>query len=249
METPANSAPPEDLAPYTLTDASEILAVLRAIDERNTPLQIRIHADQAPVPSSLLEMDAGAASLVLDNPAGRAFGRQAESAESVRVHASLDRVHIQFDATPVLPCVHQDREALRAPLPSRLIRVQRRDYFRVGIPVSHPVLCHVPLARGTAELPLVDISAGGVALYDDAGQLQHVRGTIYQNCAITLSGIGTVTVTLRIAYVQQQTLPNGKRRCRVGCAYVDPRGLTLNTIQRYVTKLEREALARERGFD
>jgi hypothetical protein len=48
--------------------------------------------------------------------------------------------------------------------------------------------------------------------------------------------------------VRQKTFPNDTTRLRVGCAFVQPSGMTLSIIQRYVSKLERETIAKQRGL-
>ena len=116
----------------------------------------------------------------------------------------------------------------------------------------NPVMCTITLSEDTktrkVRLPLADISIGGIGLYDEQQLPEHSIGTIYEDCQIVLPEVGNLTVALRIQHVTDQTLTNGKTRLRLGCAFVNPSNSAINMVQRYVGRLERELLAKKRGF-
>ncbi|KAF1024013.1 MAG: Flagellar brake protein YcgR [Paracidovorax wautersii] len=126
--------------------------------------------------------------------------------------------------------------------------MQRRDVFRVRTPVAQPVLCLVNTGGQEVALPLDDIGAGGVGLFDDAGTLDPTVGKVYRACRLELPEIGSVPVDLRVAQAREVTLPNGRVRQRLGFAYEGHNARAQQLIQRYVIQLEREAIARRRGL-
>lgn len=231
--------------PYALTSPSEIIGVLRTIVRSRAMLQLRVPPSVASVVTALLHVDAGA--LVLDNP-GEALMRRIVRAEQVILETSLDQVRVHFRLAGIEPHVHEGREALRARLPTHVLRMQRRDAFRVPTSAARPVLCRIPVDGREVALPLDDIGAGGVGLFDDAGALPHARGAVIKGCRIDLPDVGPVTVDLRVMQAREIELPNGKVRHRLGCCYDGDLGRAQQTIQRYVSQLEREAIARRRGL-
>jgi c-di-GMP-binding flagellar brake protein YcgR len=142
--------------------------------------------------------------------------------------------------------------ALKIALPASLIRLQRREYYRMSTPVSNPVRVSIPLPAelggGTNSFPLADISCGGIAILDNKLMLGDTIGKNYIDCRIDLPEIGTVASTLQIRNCLDMTLLNNKSNRRLGCQFVDISRGMLALVQRYITKLERERNARIAGL-
>jgi c-di-GMP-binding flagellar brake protein YcgR len=142
--------------------------------------------------------------------------------------------------------------ALRADIPPSLIRLQRREYYRMETPVSNPVRAIIPLppelGAGTGVFPLHDISCGGIAILDNKMQLSTTIGEQLSNCRIELPEIGPVTVSLEIRNSLDLTLLNNKTNRRLGLQFVDISRGGMAGVQRYITKLERERNARLAGL-
>ena len=234
-------------SPYALHKPLEIIGVLREIQEKGVLLQLRSQPGFASILTTVLHIDADRNTVVFDGVASNLTVRLI-AAPSAIFETALDKVHVHFTTGPLNECLYEEESALCTEIPAELIRQQRRDFFRVETPKIKPVMCKVTLKSSIVHLPLSDISGGGLCLYDDTRQLDHTIGTIYDKCAIELPEIGLVDVMLRIVQTRELTLPNGKPSYRIGCSYLAPSGATLNTIQRYIGKLEREAIARQRGF-
>ena len=102
--------------------------------------------------------------------------REAQQNENVLRHqhlvcsTALDKVKIKFACKGIELVDADGGRALRMPLPREMIRLQRREHFRMPIPLSAPVKCAIfplekeqgPAAR--VELSVHDISGGGIAV-------------------------------------------------------------------------------------
>src|SRR5699024_10981172 len=100
---------------------------------------------------------------------------------------------------PAQTIMHDGRQALQFPFPHALRRIQRRDHFRVDIPVSAPLWCQVPASEKTTEtLRVKDISAGGLALFDPETLVDAGVGSRLEACTLELPDIGTITFTLTV---------------------------------------------------
>jgi c-di-GMP-binding flagellar brake protein YcgR len=173
-------------------------------------------------------------------------------AGKVRCETTLDKIRILFTADKLRPTLYQGDAALRADIPPSLIRLQRREYYRMETPVSNPVRAIIPLppelGAGTGVFPLHDISCGGIAILDNKMQLSTTIGEKLPNCRIELPEIGPVTVTLEIRNSLDMTLLNNKTNRRLGLQFVDISRGGMAGVQRYITKLERERNARLAGL-
>ena len=238
--------------PYSVASPLEILAILRSVQRKNSLIRLHVPGRVATMLTMLLEIDTNTKTLVFDSAAEEELNERILSFEKLTFETAVEKIHVQFSTTQLTPCMHGDRPAFRADFPTELIYQQRRILFRIATPVLDPVLCRIPVTgvhgKQVVSVPLYDISGGGLAIFDDEERLDHTIGTIYNDCSIDLPGLGTISVALRIQHVRQKTFPNDTTRLRVGCAFVQPSGMTLSIIQRYVSKLERETIAKQRGL-
>lgn len=248
MTTNPTSATQDFDHPYAVTSALEIISVLKNIQMRQALLQLRIQPGTGSIVTTLLNVDNEGNALIFDSAPTEQLTQRITAAGRLNFEASVDSVHVSFQTGPAVACTHEDAPALRVPFPSQLIRVQRRDYFRIATPVSRPVMCTIKVDDKPHSLPLDDISVGGISIFDDGAALDHTIGVVYEDCTVLLPDIGTITVTLRVAHYKEITLPNGRVRYRLGCSFESPNGATVNLVQRYVTQLQREEIARRRGF-
>lgn len=246
------TGPLGDDDPFRITASREIIALLRSIEKSKSLIRMHDRRNNTAIITTLLELDTHNNAIIIDSAPDQALNNRLTALNEIFFETSLDRVHVKFTTTEITQCLHDNQPALRMAIPTEVSRVQRRDFFRIATPVVNPIRCVVPLPKGsnpgTASLPLDDISVGGIAIFDDGQLLDHTVGAIYNDCVIDLPGVGAITVNLSLAHAQTVNLPNDKTRHRLGCEFAAPSGATLNLVQRYVAALERELIAKKRGF-
>jgi c-di-GMP-binding flagellar brake protein YcgR len=238
--------------PYAITSALEILAILRSIQNQKALIQIHAKQPNTTFITTLLEIDADNGAIKLDTAREDIWNKRILTAEHISFEASANKIRIQFAATQVTACLQDNQPALLVAIPTELIRLQRRDHFRINTPVIKPVLCNVSIktfaGNKAVNLPLENISCGGLSMFDDEQLLDHAQSTVYKDCVITLPDVGSISVTLQLTHALPQEMASGKIRHHLGCAFVNPPASAINLLQRYVGKLERELIAKERGF-
>jgi flagellar brake protein len=237
---------------YEVESRREIVALLRQIVEKKQLVRMMIKGEADVCVTSLLQVDADNDTLVLDRSVSREQNERIAAAKSVRCETSLDKIRILFALENLRETAFEGGSALRADVPASLIRLQRREFYRMPTPVTNPVRATVPLplelGGGTAVLPLSDISCGGIALLDNRHELGTTIGQTYLNCRIDLPEIGPVTCSLQIRNTIEMTLLNNKTSRRLGCQFADISRGNMAAVQRYITKLERERNARLAGL-
>lgn len=251
MQTDNYSSENEYLNSYTITSQREVVALLRAIEEKKQLIRMLIHGGTEAIVTSILAIDSAA--IIMDSARDSGMNQRIIDADKVSFETTLDKIRILFSATQVTSCIKDDRPALRIAVPASLIRLQRREFYRINTPISSPVRCIIPLQNNTVKdavtVALQDISCGGIAISDDGVALDDTIGTVYKDCRIPLPGVGTITTSLVVANSQQQTLLNDKKRRRIGCAFIELPNAMLNMVQRYIGKLERELNAKLHGLE
>lgn len=241
---------------YEVESRREILALLRQIGEKHELMRVLVKGESDVCVTTILAVDADSGSMVLDRSIDALQNERILEAGKLQCETSLDKIRILFNIENLRPAEFEGSPALRADIPPSLIRLQRREYYRMETPVSNPVRAIIPLppasvaeaGAGEGVFPLRDISCGGISVLDNKLQLATVTGTTLPGCRIELPEIGPITVTLEVRNWHDLTLLNNKSNRRVGLQFVDISRGGMAAVQRYITKLERERNARLAGL-
>lgn len=240
----------KDTRDYQVHSRREIAALMRQIFEKNQLIRLLIKGEADSCMTSLLDVDTESGTIILDRSVDHGQNARIVAAGKVKCETSLDKIRIFFTIEGVRETSFEGGMALRAPFPASLVRLQRREFYRMATPVALPVLATIPLPDdgGEALLPLTDISCGGIALLDNTGLLGSSIGQTFDNCTIALPDIGAVTTSLQIRHVLEVPMLNNKTQRRVGMQFADMPRASLSAVQRYITRLERERNARLAGL-
>lgn len=242
----------ENQSPFQIESRREIIALLRGFKDQNQLISIMINNGSEIFISSVLEVDDVNNMVIFDSVAGENANQHIVEASNVSFDGLLDRINIQFASSKLQRTTFEGRPALQMPIPANVIRLQRRENYRINTPVSNPVRVSIPLLLNETleviKFSLVDISCGGVAILDDRRILEITSGVIYNECQIDIPGIDIIDLMLEIRNSQDLILLNGKTNRRIGCAFIHLSSRTLATVQRYIMKLERERNAKITGL-
>ncbi len=248
---PAQLELDEEEKKYLIQSPIEILFVLRTIMQRNALVTLHFDNGNDTILTSILDIDSERGELVMDYGSNQKLNQQAIAEERLICTTAHDEVKIKFVCNGIRKTRFNQKDALSAPLPDRLLRLQRRENFRAATPLVKPLKCVIKLPPGhspvTAELVLLDLSCGGMAVIDHRPRISLEPGAAYSNCRIDLPDIGTVTFKMRVKESFPYTLKNGLTCMRAGCEFVSMPQNMLILVQRYITKLQQERNARRMG--
>jgi c-di-GMP-binding flagellar brake protein YcgR len=233
----------EQMARYTLHSRAEILFQLRAIQKRKLLVNLDLLGSRQIVVTSVLAVNEANNTIILDSAPGDALNQELMSGKGAEFIAQLDGVTISFITGPVALCTYEKLPALRIAVPTSLIRLQRREHFRVAMPIANPVRCIVPSTSADDPTPMttniVDISCGGVALTESSGRLGPETGRVLPDCRLLLPEDVTIITSLEVRNSAQIRLHNGAFQTRLGCKFIDLPNDTAATLQRFVMEIER----------
>ncbi len=254
MSTPLveNSFGNLDLNPFKVYSRREICLLLRSLSEHKQLIRVLMEGSGEATVTSILAVDEDTDSLIIDIAADQDVNAHLVASDNVSFETALDRIRIVFFATEVEAIAYDDGPALRVAIPTSVIRLQRREFYRVPTPVSVPVHCTIQLGAEPGQqnisLPLQNVSGGGIAIIDEKRLLDNSVGKVYANCQIHLPGSTVIVTTLQIRNSQDLKLDSGRVLRRIGCLFVGLPKPMLAVVQRYITKLEREQNAKTTGI-
>jgi c-di-GMP-binding flagellar brake protein YcgR len=244
LQDDLNSADRDDLlARFTLHSRADILFQLRAIQKRKLLVNLDLLGSRQIIVTSVLVVNEARNTLILDSARGDALNQELMSGKGAEFVAQLDGVSITFTTGPVTWCTYEGLPALRIVLPTSLVRLQRREHFRVSMPIANPVKCIVPSTADDNTDPitthLVDIGCGGVAIAETGGRLGPATGRVLPDCRLLLPESDTIVTSLEVRNSAQIRLPNGVFQTRLGCQFVDLPNDMAAKLQRFVMDIER----------
>ncbi len=239
----------ENLGPYQVYSKREITSILRGIMETTQLVRMVFNKGTETIVTTILEVDEKTGTVYVDCGKNREQNQRIVDSDNISFETTLDRIRILFFSRYLDGCLHENRAAFCFAIPETLVRVQRREFYRVQA-LRERVRFTYEAADGPKETTLFlrDISAGGVGLFDEELSLDSTTGKVYEGCKIVLGPKRTVTVNLQVRNSQEAKAPNGNKFRRIGCQFVGMPNSTLMTLQRYITKLERDQNAKASGM-
>jgi c-di-GMP-binding flagellar brake protein YcgR len=237
-----------DDSKYLIHSRTEIAHVLRAIMQKNELVTAYFNHGRDFILTSIVDVDPGLGAVILDCGANEALNTKVLESGKIIFVTTQDRVKVQFVADRIDAVRHNQRNAFRVKLPATLLKLQKREYYRLSTPVINPIKCLIPTAEhGRIEANIADISIGGIGITGYRPEIELETGKQYDGCRIDLPDIGTVAVSIEIRGTFDIILKNGSRTRRSGCEFVNIPGSMQAMIQRYIIKLDRERRARLAG--
>lgn len=232
---------------FILHDAREILAVLRDLVQQRNRVALYYDDDSSMVLTLLLAADE--TGIWVDAAANPLDNRRIERSHRIVFVSTHNMAKVQWVSTETTQGLYQNSAAFFLPLPRKLLRLQRRDYFRLLNTEPDALKCHIrPYAAKKHlhhEVTVMDISIGGVALVCAQDSVELTPGSTYQDCEIELPEVGILHTGIEVRNVFEVTTRNGEVKRRAGCLFVNPSPEATMMLQRYVAEAQR-ALASKR---
>jgi c-di-GMP-binding flagellar brake protein YcgR len=225
---------------FSIYSRNEIKHILRTIYARNTRAVLYYDEDESFALTMLLGVTEDG--IWIDPPTNRTDNRSILCSNNIIFVSAHNQAKVQFAATEALLDIYNGSNAIFLAYPPKLLRLQRRDAFRLDAGGENPLKCvfkpTASLRSFKHEATILDISVGGLSLAVPDTELNLVPGLTYQNCEIQLPEIGTITATVEVRSEFYVIGRNGKKARRAGCAFVKPDGDATNLLQRYVTHMQ-----------
>ncbi|HEY6095833.1 MAG TPA: flagellar brake protein [Gallionellaceae bacterium] len=184
----------------------------------------------------------------LDAGPDESFNRPLLNSRDLVLVSLHQQAKIQFEGGHIRLATHADKPAFHMPVPGKLLRLQRRDYFRLAIPPdAAPLKCVVPVqgheTAAAGEVTIMDISVGGVALVCEEHTVHLEEGQIYPDCRIELPGIGILKVTIQVRNVFELADKQGLATRHAGCEFMNLNGQMSMLLQRYIAQMQHNVTA------
>lgn len=243
-----------EFAQFFLSNQREIIFYLNVLAKRHCLITAYVNEGENFFLTAIVAVDEKTSLILLDPQHAEESNVEFRKAQKITLVANLDSVKIQVRLPALKEADFQGLNLLAAPIPDAILRLQRREFFRLEPPLSHPIRCKLAAKEAdgviqTFEFELSDISGGGVCLIGATEIAEHFqRDALFQQCRLEIPSEGVIQVNLRVRKTVEMSDRSGRHSLRIGCEFVNFPGARLAFIERYITRIERERKARDSGL-
>lgn len=226
---------------HIVTHPKEIEFILRTLLAQRTVLGLFVEGRYLST-TQLVGIDHPA--LYLDVSRDETLNQRAVG-HPVVCQGKVDGILTQFALRAFTRTSWQGAAAFRGDWPTGILRLQRREYFRVHIPLAHNVVCKVNTAPPGSPPRLIpfrvlDVSNGGLTIMVPPASLKLTPGQIFYDSQLVIPTMEPIPVTLEVRNVFHVTNRLGQYVERVGCRFVNLNPAVEKMLQRYIFTVQRE---------
>lgn len=124
----------DDNEKYRIHSEVGILSILRSMMHSNSLATCYFDCSDGHILTTVIDVDAEQGEMVLDYGVDEAANQQALKVNKLNVVAFPDHVKIQFVCNGIEKIQFEGRNAFLARIPGTLLRIQKREYYRVSTP-------------------------------------------------------------------------------------------------------------------
>jgi len=233
----------EDFERCTLSGRREILFQLRSLIRQGARVSVTFDEGRHSFLTVLIDVSESDNALYFDIGGSDETNRAFMKAERSQFATVVEGIRLQFSAKRASMTTVNGEQVFAVTLPTSMLRLQRREAFRLQLPSSKPYICRV--RRGSPQeiaLPIYDISVGGLGIVV-AEQLAYDAMEMLENCWIDLRESGMLAVALEVRYIMAKDNRSGKVHWHMGCRFVKASPANETMIQRFMARIEVERRA------
>ncbi len=239
------SITPEELEKFSTTHRREILFYLHQLIKDEEKISVVFNEGKDAFLTLLLAVDEDHDRLIFDWGGSEETNQKLLKSERNFFICAPHGVRNQFLTGKVEETVFQGRRAFVTHLPERYTRLQRRQFFRLVLPITRRPICTLPAPEGQKplQLPVIDISIGGLAMEMNDPHPPFEVGQLLPEALIEFRNGLRLSVTLEVRNVG--AIERGaKLMGRIGCRFVDLTPHEEHLLQHFIIEEQREERAR-----
>ncbi|WP_027149403.1 flagellar brake protein [Methylobacter tundripaludum] len=237
-----------DISSFSIQNPKQIVSHLSLLVKNKCLLSARFGANNESYITTLLSVNEGNNTVVLDYGPKEDLNQRILNAGKVSFDTDYNGIKVSFAGTELKKIAHKGDSAFSMSIPRSLYWMQRREYYRVKSPLSKPSYCQLIVeGREPVNLKLYDISLTGFAMLNVSKEVSDllIPGTSFSQCKLILSEAGESPISFEICakYIINPDKP--QKIQKIGCKFNKITRSVEEVIQRYMHQIQREDLQKE----
>lgn len=229
----------ENQEQYLLHNHNEIAQKLRLLIKNHVFVTATFNNGTQSMNTAIVDVIRDMDLVAIDYGPSESLNEQLLNANRIIFKASFDGINVQFTTNSITKAKYQGESVFAIPIPESMLWVQRREFFRVRIPLGSPAICEIRQTDDSyRDYKLFDISAGGLSLIDEYYDLEVEAGIIMSHCRLELPEHGNGRINLEVRNILPVKAGDRQAGRRIGCAFHNMGMSFAATIQRYIHAIE-----------
>jgi len=224
---------------YILQSKGEIIQKLRLLAKGKSSITGYFNSGKDFFLTAIIDVLRDKNVLVLDISNDSALNNKVTQSDKIVFKTKHLGIQAQFTIDSIQTAKFHGQQYFACNIPENIIWVQRREFFRVRIPLSDNAVFQIKNDEDKlVEYPIIDVSGGGIAIADEKFNLQVEAGDEFTDAHLIFENGLSTTTDLTV----QNTLPldfnkpnNGQR---IGCKFQNLRSDFSAELQRYINILD-----------
>lgn len=235
----------EDIGPYRMSSPVEVAFILRSLAQRAEFITIYYNGGRDLMLTRILESDLNKHEFIFDLSGHKASNIAIQKAERAIFVGLPDGVKVQFTTHSIREVDYEGQPAFAAPFPKDVIKLQRRQFFRLLTPRTKPYICRITLpGQESMRLEIHDISLGGMGIWFPTDLYDHIEiGQKIDNVMIDLGPGGIMRGKIEIRNCRPVESRQGQTQYIVGVAFIGFTRAQEANLQKLISQLEKERKA------
>ena len=222
-----------------------VAALLRSVASVGPRAAVYLDDGETFVHTSVLAVDDKSGTMIFERSGDAGLNARVLAAPKVTLVTSDHGVPVQCVCRTPRPTRHDGAEAFSVPLPERVLRLQRRDAYRLpGDPLLKRATCHLfreDQARNKNLTPAVlDLSCSGISIAIPNSEPKLERESRHK-CRIELPAFVRFDVGVLVHSARDFALPDGTAAQAYGMEFLNLDATAEVLLQRFITEEERRA--------
>jgi len=239
-----NNIPPintvDDYGQYHVENPFEMCSILKSLSIK--PDVITAYYDgsmQEFILTSVISVDTKKRLFFLDISSDLSRNKLILDSERITCKTKCKNVQVEFSIKKITSTKYNNEDAFQCELPQNILYLQRRDYYRMDIPLGDKLSCRVLAIAGQNKilLNLADISSGGIGINETDLSRSFELFELYRHCEIDLGEMGAINFDLELRN-KRIIKVNNKDVLRLGYKFIDLQTPDNAKIQRYIHSVD-----------
>lgn len=230
---------------FLLRTSKEVIRLLKSLSDKPDIITAKISGSDHSMMTAVLDVFPQKSLVVLDYGPNEALNKKMLAAEKIVFTTRHDMVETRFSCGELQRVKFKGEPAFAAPIPTSVLYLQRREYFRIKPLISHPVYCELNREdQVSGKLEVLDICIRGLSLHDEGDQWNLSEGDRLNGCKLILPANPNLTVNLEIQYTTTIVGKDNETTNRVGGKFTNLNQNEEFTLQRFINMVQLEQHAK-----
>lgn len=237
-----------DISSFSIQNPKQIINHLLLLVKNKCLLSARFGENNESYITTLLAINEKNNTVILDYGSKEDLNQRILNAGKVAFDTDYNGIKVSFIGTALKKTTYKGEAAFGMSVPKSLYWMQRREYYRVKVPISKASYCQL-IVEGMepVNLKLYDISLTGFAMLNVSKKVSEllIPGTSLSQCKLILTEVGEGVISFEICAKYIINPDKVQKIQKIGCKFINLSRPLEDLIQRYMYQIQRETLHKE----